>query len=389
MEALLSQQDWPAHGHPVDEQHHITEMPYRPYPPPHRPEAPLLYKARYNLPADLDSIYFLNRGAGAMGSVRYELAPKDSENITIYVDMHYWSKAALGQVNMCVLHRGELHKGFGIFTPSSISWPLFRGDRRAIKFDVVVRIPQSALISPLSGLASDLHDFSQFVDGLKHYWSNVNLTSTNGAIVVKSEARLQAANLTLHTTNARIEGSFFSDHVLKMTTTNAPIVAEVGLSSQGYPTTTANIRTNNARINASFYLSGAYTDDETYPGSGGNFNINAWSWGGPIDLAIPIAPINYHLRLFSHTNNAANKARIFRTFEGLFRASTRNAQVKVSKEVTAGDDPQREERHPTLEISDRRKGFSHGKFFWGETYHSRASEFELMTDNGPVEITFI
>ncbi|KAF8320796.1 hypothetical protein DL93DRAFT_2163771 [Clavulina sp. PMI_390] len=368
----------------------LNQATHRLYPPPRRPEPPFLYRARYSLPVNLDSIYFLNRGSFASGTVRYELAPHDSDSISIDVSMRYWRKEVQGRVNMCVLHRGGFEKGFGIFTPPKDHWNIILGDRRDMRFEVVVGIPQSALAYPVANLASDLHDFSQTVDGIKHYWSSVNLTSTNGAIVVQPEAQLQAANLTLHTTNARIEGSFVSDHSLKIETTNDPILADIGLSNQGgYPTTTARVWTTNARINASFYLSGAYPDDEAYRGSQADFNIHARSSNGPIDIAIPVAPINHKLRMLSHTSNAYSKAQIHRTFEGLFRARTTHAPAEVSTSLTSADDPLGQDREPTLQVPDQYEGYSHGKFFWGDRYRSRSSEFELLTSNAPVEITFI
>lgn len=79
--------------------------------------APTIYRAKYSLPAALESLYFLSKGAHAHGTFRYEMAHADSNasNITINVEMRYWRKDARESINMCVLRRSKTHMGFGIF----------------------------------------------------------------------------------------------------------------------------------------------------------------------------------------------------------------------------------------------------------------------------------
>ena len=92
-------------------------------PPPHGPRgrwpghqhAPTIYRATYSLPSDLESLYFLSRGAHSHGAFHYETGHESQRNITIDVVMRYWNKSARDSVNMCLLRKSTKHMGFGIF----------------------------------------------------------------------------------------------------------------------------------------------------------------------------------------------------------------------------------------------------------------------------------
>jgi hypothetical protein len=84
-------------------------------PGPDHEWAPTIYRATYSLPADLESLYFLSRGAHSHGVFRYETGHELQKNITIDVVMRYWNKSARGSVNMCLLRKSARHMGFGIF----------------------------------------------------------------------------------------------------------------------------------------------------------------------------------------------------------------------------------------------------------------------------------
>ncbi|KAF8320797.1 hypothetical protein DL93DRAFT_2073514 [Clavulina sp. PMI_390] len=352
----------------------------RPYPPGVYPSYRYHYQARYNLPASLKDVYFLTRGSYQGGSFRYELAPEDASDIVVNVDMYYWEQDAKDSTNLCVLHKSSTHKGFGIFTP----WQGPHENHRSIHFEVVVRIPKSAF-DTLGSLASDLHNYSQYVGSFKHTWNKIDLVSTNGGIF--AEGRLRSPQLAFHTSNAPIEGHFFSDHELTLQTSNGHIKADVELLSKSNPVT-AKLLTTNARVESSLSLATVDEDDKKYPGKEGDFDVEVKTSNSPVDLRVPVAPIGHKLRLSSRTSNSRSVAKIFRSFEGAFRLHTSNAPFTVHKDVTSDHDPAGKGRKPTLQVNIQKRDAS-GKFYWGDEEVHSSSEVEITTSNGPVDLAFI
>lgn len=332
----------------------------------------------FDLPVSSSRLFILQRGTLSAGSLRVETSDAVRRTVHVEVRVHYRSTKALDHANVCLLRRQEGENGVGIFTPTRW-WHRSRDDN--LFFDITVTIPSSGRDSPLNikDFRSDLSNYVYHIDLPKGAvdFDSISLKTSNSPIYVET---LTADNAYVESSNGPIRGSFNASRSLTLTTSNAVIRADVGLSydDTSSDVASAKITTSNAPIEAAISM-------RTRRGTGGDFKVNAETSNNRLELAFPAAPVDSTLYVKAETSNSPASVKVHPTYEGGF--SLRTSQYTPTIEKEERRDPSGRGRVREVWTSTVRKGFMQGSVEWVPSGEGRASShIDLKSSNAGVTL---
>jgi len=283
--------------------------------------------------------------------------------------------AAFNLITVCRLEREEGHSGIGIFTPSSP--PAAHPER--LEFYVSVVLPQSRQ-SPLyiAALETHLPLFSHTIlkspSGVT--FGSVKFDSSNTLVQVQS---LNAANVSLKTSNSAIWGNFNVSQSLELITSNGQIRANVAMYHDDAPNTHTSLkmRTTNSPVISTVDLVSTAADS-----TGGAFTIDSRTSNNKIDLDVHTMPLDSVLQLDARTSNALARVGLSPAYEGSFLLQTSNASPSVRRSDQP-EDPAGQDRRRRLYVAQN-KGAVHGEVLWGDTRREHLGDVQVKSTNREV-----
>ncbi|KAF9463996.1 hypothetical protein BDZ94DRAFT_1217155 [Collybia nuda] len=312
--------------------------------------------AVFELPLSSEKLFLLSRGASA-GSVKIVQSDRvgisGRNNAKVHVVARYRHASVLSQVRLCAISRHGDQRGIGIFSPQSLA-----GWKFGIHYDITVHLPPAVASSPLQikHFETDLPLFVHNI-GMLADTAHFDQLSLKGSMVQINVGSLSAKNAHIETTNAKIEGTFYTSSALELTTTNAPIKVYVGLTN--HPNTQATrlaMRTTNAAVTARMSLSSTAR-------MGGQFKVTGFTTIGPLYLAFVDAPVGSGLLLNAQTSFAPATVDLHSTYEGEFRLATSSKQAIVSVDNSVMD-PAGRGRRRAVELQQGGQSHAAGSVSW-------------------------
>jgi len=189
----------------------------------------------------------------------------------------------------------------------------------------------------------------------------LDFRTSNGAI----SASAGGEKLDITTSNGRITGSFTTNDVLIIHTSNGAIDVNAKLLYSKNSTrdgTVLDLKTSNGRITASVDLENPGSD------KGGTFYVESSSSNGAIDLKFPHSPHTSTLKLHSSTSNSRQQVYLSEAYEGTWDVSTSShigvPDVAADPSHTYDPSGQKRERKSVTEVMS--KGKASGKVSWGD-----------------------
>ncbi|OBZ77938.1 54S ribosomal protein L16, mitochondrial [Grifola frondosa] len=318
-------------------------------------------QASFELPISSDSLYLIARGALSHGSIEIsDSGEAGSDVVRVDISAFYYHEDALDRAEVCLLQPEEGKNGVGIFTPPRLPLLLPREDYQ-LSFKIHLRLPLATAESRLTinRLETDLpifvHQIGDIGDSV--LFKSLSLRTTNVPIVVGS---LAAEYAELSTTNGNIQGSFNTSTTLELITSNGAIHASVGLFSRDDGMVTRLLmKTSNGKIDSSVNLVSSSEN-----GTGGAFQVGAYTSNAPISITHPSAPVDSVLHLEARTSNSPAIITMHKTFEGSFSLTS---SPFIPPSVEAGDvveDPAHRGRRRSVDVHTIRRGQVEGRVAW-------------------------
>jgi hypothetical protein len=355
-----------------------TTPPFPPDPvgyPPYRASISL------KLPVTSPHLYFHSRGTYGGGVIRF-LADDSlvgSEDVSVEIDVRYWSLRTRDAANVCLLENDGGGKGIGIFTPIR-RWPGAGDELNRLRFVVTVRFPASSRQPlALNTVSSALPLFRQELGDLSIIdFRSLTLQGSNAGISARS---VSAHFIDLKTSNGAITGRFNTTDRVVLQTSNGFIDTDLDLLNEDHDhgkATAAVLQTSNARIvsrNSLISTSGS----KKLP-SGGRFDIKARTSNGRTEISFPTSPHTSVLNLEARTSNAATDVSLHPAYEGSISLRTSNAAPTI--EDAKVEDPSGRGRKREINIKRLVRGALDATVAWG-----RSQGHENPTEPGVVSVT--
>ncbi|KAF8161489.1 hypothetical protein B0H34DRAFT_747387 [Crassisporium funariophilum] len=350
---------------------------------PYHPPAGFPYSSQvtFDLPVSSEALLLFSRGSTSAGSVDIVTSKEQPHDVaTVRVVVNYFRDDIRDEAKVCRISRQEGETGVGIFTPE---WRRgHRGVEETLYFETTVVLPESSSsLVPLviKKFETDVPNTLQRVHdlGKKVWFRHIFLKGTNAPIEVKSLG-MEYGQIT--GSNGPIQGMFNTSNTLILTTSNAPIRADVGLENDAEGSNPKVVlHTSNSPIESNISLLSS-------KGSGGVFDVSASTSNGRLHVNFPAAPVDSTLRFTGRTSNAPATALLNPAYEGRFSLQTSRLGAVVN-EHKGVEDPSGKKRKRIVQ-STRRGGALLGSVYWADDAGALKSQGEviLITSNARVAL---
>ncbi|KZV66001.1 hypothetical protein PENSPDRAFT_585920 [Peniophora sp. CONT] len=334
-------------------------------------------KTSFNLPIDADVLSFVARGAYTYGHV--DIVAGEGDDVSVDVVARYHDRSALDRVTACRFHYDrDGRDGVGIFSPRH----RHGGRRDTVYVHLVVRLPtHGTLIRQVPPFFTAMPLFSQTVNDLTEAFEfgTVALVSTNQQIHVKD---IRVRDLTVHTTNAAIIGSFNTSETLKLMTTNSPIKVDVTAFNHDNLNELV-LHTTNALLAANLSLVKSASS-----GSASHFKVTTSTTNGQLRVNYLTSPPDSILEAVAATTNSPAWVRLDSAYEGSFVASTTHFSPTLERHTDV-EDPAGRGRRRQIDVKAHIRGVVTGSASWQPSEHEKdqPGSVTVHTTNSPIYLT--
>ncbi|KAI0366755.1 hypothetical protein BV20DRAFT_971491 [Pilatotrama ljubarskyi] len=284
------------------------------------------------LPLSADVLYIFSRGALSRGVISFTTTEDRSlpqDRVSVDMAFSYTSNWALEKTEVCLFKRAPGEKGVGILTPETAL------SKSSLKTLINVRFPvrQDGELLRVKAFETNLPQFMHALTSLENkvHFGSISLLSRNMPIQADY---LDAEEVSLTTTNARLAGNFRASQMLRLETSNSPISADVTLDHDDSRPHSTNLTmlTSNAIIDSRLTLR------STSPKStGGLYDVVARTENSGVFLSVASQPIRSTLLLEARTKNAPASVYLPVEYEGAFSAATTSTHAEVECDEDAYD----------------------------------------------------
>jgi len=211
----------------------------------------------------------------------------------------------------------------------------------------------------------------------KVLFQSLRLKGSNARIDVES---VKADRGFIETSNAGISGVFNTSSFLVLSTTNAPVDVDIGLSSVDASRPKLVLATTNAAVSSRISLISEKS-------LGGLFDVVTSTSNGRLDIDFPAAPPDSILHLAGETSNAEVVVSLNPAYEGSFLLTTSNAEPQINSDENVID-PSGRNRKRSLNIKQEGKGVALGDVFWDpeDAMVSKAGSVIIDTSNAKIDL---
>lgn len=241
-----------------------------------------------------------------------------------------------------------------------------------------------------------IHDFrTDVVDtvqkigdiGSKVFFERISLNANTPSSI--DAGSLTGESIDVRSLGGSIRGTFNSTKVLRLTTSNAPIMVAVNLNDTdifGMIPPSIIATTSNSPIQATIGLFRGKPDLGTELGPS-TYIISAQTTNSPIGLEFKAAPLDSILAATASTSNSPVTVVTHPTYEGEFSLSTTVGEAEIDESPKTVD-PSGKGRSRQFQYTDMEAGVLKGKVYWGEERPSWPPNYPegitMSTTNSPV-----
>ncbi|KAG8221245.1 hypothetical protein J3R82DRAFT_1407 [Butyriboletus roseoflavus] len=321
----------------------------------------------FSLPLASDALYLISRGALQQGLVNIEQSTEVADTVDVRVRVAYHDDEALERATVCQIEKTDREHGVGIFTPpypphrpphrpSHHHWP-----KDQLHFDVTLTLPagnEGPLL--IKKLETKMPNYGQTVADLQGsvLFDKISLMSANGRLSVQSVTSEVGEFSSL---NGKIDGHFNARSSLDLHTANGRIESTVNLlHREGADPANFTAHTINGKIDAEISLTSEAL-------TGGEFEVDAQTRNGKIELKFTDTPVDSVLRCRAETTVGPIEVELDSAFEGTY-----SLQNKLGKKVVFErdvEDPAGKGRHRVVS-QDKGAGRVEGELKWVESDES-------------------
>ncbi|KJA22088.1 hypothetical protein HYPSUDRAFT_41212 [Hypholoma sublateritium FD-334 SS-4] len=201
--------------------------------------------------------------------------------------------------------------------------------------------------------------------GSKVFFGHISL-NTNGPCAIDAVS-LTGGSIDIRSNGGSITGLFNSTKVLRLNTSNAPIIVNISLNHSDSPRSfpIASAETSNSPIHASVALFGG----DAILGDGrtrSQFTVSAQTTNSPVDVEFKAATVGSALTAVVSTANSSARVVTHPTYEGEFHLSATSGSVEI--EDAYADDRSGQGRPRHIEYRETANGVFSGVAYFGDMY---------------------
>ncbi|KAJ2917709.1 hypothetical protein MD484_g2724, partial [Candolleomyces efflorescens] len=345
---------------------------------------------------DLDSPLFLSHGPLAVGEIEVKQAKHtaDPNKAKVTVSVAYEDSKFLEYVEVCEVRSEGVRSRLGRWPESgvgiiSVPW----SPRQNGRFHVVVELPSVDEASPkkkIRSLRTQMPFFGHtFGDLADYYFGRLDVDSLDSPVNAEF---VEAANITISTTNAPIRGTYKVDSDVFFITSGANIDVKLNLHDSiefvHCGRTRSGVRsrlsTSNGPIRATYNLT---TTKSTLNKYGGKFYLDADTSRADIDIDFDEAPIEHELNLDASTSFGRAQVTVSPEYDGpwIMEALFPFREVVDTRGENRPEDPTGQNRTRVLWFNDRGAFVENGAIVWDHG-ENRKGQIKLKSTLGHTSV---